>query len=194
QVAERVANFGSGLIKHTGLEPKDLLGIFMNSRPEWVIADLASSHYSLVTVAMPSSSPRLTDVINQLQLTDVRVIVVSEETLPIIFSASSSPNSLRHVILVGDNKTVITDEQRERANALKLNLCSFEEIEEIGKKERVEYNFAAIKDTATIVFSRGTTSEGPKGIELTHENILADIAGILTTVHDKQRTNHEDRY
>ncbi|CAG8482898.1 9872_t:CDS:10, partial [Acaulospora colombiana] len=117
-----------------------------------------SSHYSLITVAIPSVSPLLSDVINQIQLTEIQTIIVSAETLPIIFSASPNCASLKYVVLADGSGTIITDEQRDRANSLKLNLRSFEEIEEIGSENRMEYVLAEPEDTATIVFSSGTTS------------------------------------
>ncbi|CAG8802332.1 33122_t:CDS:2, partial [Racocetra persica] len=94
QISERITNFGSGLIKFTGLNPKshDKFGIFMKNCPEWVISDLAACHYSLITVALPSIHPRINDAINQINLTEISVIVASKDTLPIVFSVGVRGN------------------------------------------------------------------------------------------------------
>ncbi|CAB4464844.1 unnamed protein product [Rhizophagus irregularis] len=193
QVAERVVNFGTGLIKSTELTPKSssMFGIFMNSRPEWVIADLVASHYSLITVAIPSIPLRLNDIISQINLTQIGVIVVSNDTLPIIFSAAPSCASLKHVILT---ESSISSDQSEKAKALNLILTTFKEVEELGSQSKLEFVVAEPGETATIVFSSGTTSGEPIGIELTQENIVADVAGILSTIPNAQKIIPSDKH
>ncbi|CAG8437215.1 9367_t:CDS:10 [Funneliformis caledonium] len=193
KIAERVANFGSGLIKSTGLAPKSLnmFGIFMNSCPEWVIADLVSSYYSLITVSIPNIPPRLNDVINQINLTQIGVVVVSKDTLPMIFSAAQSCASLKHVIL---NEPSISPDQSEKAKAIGLTLTTFKDIEELGTRSKLDFVFAEPEDTATIVFTSGTTSGEPSGIELTQANLVADVAGLLSTLPNSQKVTPADRH
>ncbi|RHZ43817.1 hypothetical protein Glove_853g5 [Diversispora epigaea] len=192
QIAERVTNFGSGLIKFMELTPKtdNLFGIFMNNRPEWVIADLASSYYSLVTVAIPHIPLFLSDVINQIQFTKIRGCIVAEEALPIILSAASSCSGLKYLIIAG--KGEVSEEYHERINSLGLIVSTFEEIEEIGKRSRIEHVIAASEDTATIVFSSDPSSKQSYGIELTHGNIVADVAGFLASIPNQQIFTSED--
>ncbi|CAG8435960.1 4246_t:CDS:10 [Funneliformis mosseae] len=193
KIAERVANFGSGMIKSTGLAPKSLnmFGIFMNSCPEWVIADLVSSYYSLITVSIPNIPPRLNDVINQINLTQIGVVVVSKDTLPMIFSAAQSCASLKHVIL---NEPSISPDQSEKAKAIGLTLTTFKDIEELGTRSKLDFVFAEPEDTATIVFTSGTTSGEPSGIELTQANLVADVAGLLSTLPNSQKVTPADRH
>ncbi|CAI2172331.1 18908_t:CDS:10 [Funneliformis geosporum] len=193
KIAERVANFGTGLIKSTDLAPKSLnmFGIFMNSCPEWVIADLVASYYSLITVSIPNIPPRLNDVINQINLTQIGVVIVSKDTLPMIISAAQSCASLKYVIL---NEPSISLDQNEKAKAIGLTLKTFKEIEELGSQSKLDFVFAEPEDTATIVFSSGTTSGEPSGIELTQANLVADVAGLLSTLPNAQKVTPADRH
>ncbi|KAF0480573.1 long-chain-fatty-acid--CoA ligase 5 [Gigaspora margarita] len=193
QIFERITNFGSGLIKRTGLTSKsqDKFGIFMKNCPEWVIADLAACHYSLISVALPSIRPRVNDVINQINLTEISIIVVSKDTLQIAFSAAPSCKTLKYIIIT---ESSLTKDQNEKAENLGLTLTTFNDIEKLGSTSKLECVPAEPEDTATIVFTSGTTSGGPKGVELKHSNILANVAGILATIHITQKIKTSDRH
>ncbi|CAG8539301.1 49_t:CDS:10 [Dentiscutata erythropus] len=193
QIFERITNFGSGLIKFTGLTPKskEKFGIFMKNCPEWVIADLAACHYSLITVALPSILPRVNDVVNQINLTEISVIVASKDTLPIVLSAASSCKTLKYIIMTESN---LSKDQNEKAETLGLTLTTFKDMEKLGSTSKLECVVAAPEDTATIVFTSGSTSGGPKGVELKHSNILANVAGTLAVVHATQKIKTSDRH
>ncbi|RIB27447.1 hypothetical protein C2G38_2160520 [Gigaspora rosea] len=158
---------------------------------EWVIADLAACHYSLITVALPSIRPRVNDVINQINLTEISIIVVSKDTLQIAFSAAPSCRTLKHIIIT---ESSLSKDQNEKAEALGLTLTTFNDIEKLGSTSKLECVAAEPEDTATIVFTSGTTSGGPKGVELKHSNILANVAGILATIHVTQKIKTSDRH
>ncbi|CAG8620343.1 13261_t:CDS:10, partial [Cetraspora pellucida] len=220
QIFERITNFGSGLIKFTGLTPKsqEKFGIFMKNCPEWVIADLAACHYSLITVALPSIHPRVNDVINQINLTEISAIVASKDTLSVVFSAAPSCRALKYVIMT---ESSLSKDQNEKAETLGLTLTTFKDIEKLGSTSKLECVAAAPEDTATIVFTSGTTSGGPKGVELKHSvNFSSFIfialkranitftysicicllierrskSGILSAIHTTQKIKPSDRH
>ncbi|CAG8793731.1 20349_t:CDS:2 [Gigaspora margarita] len=186
QIFERIINFGSGLIKRTGLTSKsqDKFGIFMKNCPgincfsfdhlwylndktylycfkifvEWVIADLAACHYSLITVALPSIRPRVNDVINQINLTEISIIVVSKDTLQIAFSAAPSCKTLKYIIIT---ESSLTKDQNEKAENLGLTLTTFNDIEKLGSTSKLE---------------------------------CVPAAGILATIHITQKIKTSDRH
>ncbi|CAG8579868.1 16380_t:CDS:10 [Cetraspora pellucida] len=177
QVFERITNFGSGLIKFTGLTPKsqDKFGIFMKNCP----------------VALPSIHPRVNDVINQINLTEISAIVASKDTLSVVFSAAPSCRALKYVIMT---ESSLSKDQNEKAETLGLTLTTFKDIEKLGSTSKLECVAAAPEDTATIVFTSGTTSGGPKGVELKHSNLVANVAGILSAIHATQKIKPSDRH
>lgn len=62
--------------------------------------------------------------------------MVSNDTLPIIFSAAPSCASLKHVILT---ESSISSDQSEKAKALNLILTRFKEVEELGSQSKLEF-------------------------------------------------------
>ncbi|CAJ0630712.1 11418_t:CDS:10 [Entrophospora sp. SA101] len=163
----------------------NLFGIFMkNCAGKWIVADLAASRYSLITVALPCIPLRLNDIIKQIKLTEINVVIVSKDTLPIIFSAAPSCPTLKYVILAESEleKTTITQQQLETAKTLELNLVTFNFVEEEGSISKLDHMLPDPEDTATIVFTNGTTFGEPKGVELSHKNIVADVAHIFERI------------
>ncbi|CAG8439702.1 10904_t:CDS:10, partial [Ambispora gerdemannii] len=183
KVSERVTNFGSGLIKFTGLSPHkhEPVGIFMKNRPEWVIADLAAAHYSLISVPLPSIRPRLQDIISAINITELTTIIVSSETLPNVFSASPSTKTLKYIIVT---TPAVSPDMVQKAKSLGLELMTFEDIERLGGEDKIEHVLPEPEDVATIVFTSGSTSGEPRAIELTHSNIVAaSITAVAPTLH-----------
>nr|CAG8587300.1 15542_t:CDS:10 [Entrophospora candida] len=131
-----------------------------------------------------------------IKLTEINVVIVSKDTLPIIFSAAPSCPTLKYVILAesGSEKTTITQQQLETAKTLELNLVTFNFVEEEGSISKLDHVLPDPEDTATIVFTNGTTFGEPKGVELSHKNIVADVAGILASIPSQQKLTSDDRH
>lgn len=89
----------------------------------------------MITVALPSILPRVNDVINQINLTEISVIVASKDTLPIVFSAVTSCKTLKYVILT---ESSLSQDQNGKAEALGLTLTTFKNIEELGSTSKLE--------------------------------------------------------
>ncbi|CAJ0755465.1 8231_t:CDS:2 [Entrophospora sp. SA101] len=119
-----------------------------------------------------------------IKLTEINVVIVSKDTLPIIFSAAPSCPTLKYVILAESEleKTTITQQQLETAKTLELNLVTFNFVEEEGSISKLDHMLPDPEDTATIVFTNGTTFGEPKGVELSHKNIVADVAHIFERI------------
>ncbi|KAG9285628.1 hypothetical protein G9A89_009268 [Geosiphon pyriformis] len=185
EVAERIKFFGSGLLNFAGLstEKRDLVGIFLKNRP-------AAHHYNLVSVAFPSHRILLQDLISSINLTQVTTVVVSSDTLQIILSAAPSSLSLKYLILT--EKTVNSD-TFQKVEALGLQLKTFDDIEKLGQQNIINFVPPGPDDIASIFFTNGTTGE-PKGIELTHMNIVSGVAGILAITPTSQKLTPTDIY
>ena len=112
EVAERVQNFGSGLLE-CGLKPSTdaMVGVYAKNSPEWVMSELACAHYSLVLgafaiylclFAVPLYDTLGPDAIKYIiNQTKMSVVVVAEEKLHALLTAAPQCPSLRYVIKIG---------------------------------------------------------------------------------------------
>lgn len=62
-----------------------------------------------------------------------------------------------------------------------VKILDFKQLKELGKDNMVKTTPPKPQDTACIMFTSGTGST-PKGVELTHHNIIAAVAGGLSNV------------
>jgi long-chain acyl-CoA synthetase len=161
-------------LRELGLAKGERVAILSENRPEWAIADLATLTaggvdvpiYATLTPAqvlylLNDSEARLAFVSNPLQarkLDEVR---------------AQAPQ-LRHVIRMEDGPgfpegTLSLDEVRARGRAALA-----------GREDAVRQRAAEARpeDLVTLIYTSGTTGE-PKGVMLTHANLVSNIQGSL---------------
>ncbi|KAL1921878.1 uncharacterized protein VTP21DRAFT_10520 [Calcarisporiella thermophila] len=191
EVDSRVKNFGSGLLEITKLAPRteSILGIFIQNSPEYVIAELATSHYSLVTLPIPEkqSPESLSGIIN---LTSLQAILVNNATLPIALAAAPSSPSLKHIILA---EIYIPDDVAAEAKEKGITLTKFSAVEEVGLENKREPVPPGPDDLAVICFTNGTTQE-PKPVMLSHQNLVANVSACFAILPQTQKLTREDRH
>jgi long-chain acyl-CoA synthetase len=139
------------------------------NRPEWWIADLASLSLGAVSAAIyPTSAPR--DVGYILRDCGARVVLVSSaahlETVRRLRAEGATP-ALEHVVVFDP---VPTDDAVQTLAAVSARGA--------GAPDPLCTRLPAISPTglATLTYTSGTTGE-PKGVMLSHENILSNVRG-----------------
>ncbi len=169
QVSDMVKNLAAGLLQlgvsgnDMSDEGTDKIGIISNNRPEWVIADMAVQQTGAVLVPLyPTTNPHEVQFILNDAL--VKYIFVSgQEMYDKIKALQPNIPSLK-------------------------NIYSFDELpgvnhwSELTKNitgewlQKVDASKAAVKaaNVATIIYTSGTTGT-PKGVMLTHNNIMSNI-------------------
>ena len=83
----------------------------------------------------------------------------------------------RYVVLV-DGADAETKKQAKDAG---LELYGFEELEEIGAKNYIDPIPPKPEDLAILMYTSGTTSR-PKGVMISHANVIACIAGVVDVI------------
>ncbi|WP_067709058.1 AMP-dependent synthetase/ligase [Nocardia yamanashiensis] len=161
EYGERVKVIAAGLAG-LGVGHGDTVGIMLTNRPEFNLVDTAALHLGATPFSIyNTSSP---EQIKHLFTNAENKVVITE---PVFLDAVRGAGvELEHIVLVeGSADGTITLAEVEAAPA-----------------EGFDFDAAwrAVKpeDVATLIYTSGTT--GPsKGVELTHENVVAQIVGLV---------------
>jgi long-chain acyl-CoA synthetase len=177
QVQDQANLVSLGLVS-LGLKRGDKVAIISMNRPEWMLADFGISQIGATSVPMYPS--------------------ITVEDYKYIFTDAGV-----RAVFVADQK--LFDKVKEATEGLDIpaeNVFTFDKIEgarhfgellEIGKKGKLadlEPLKAAVEpdDLLTLIYTSGTTGK-PKGVMLTHDNILSNCRGsqrfVPVTKNDK---------
>jgi len=159
-----------------GLKKGDCIALISENRPEWVYADFAMQLLGIINVPLyPSlTSDSIEYILND---SESKAIVVSTGfQLNKVQKVMKNCRHLKHIIILNDHDDVSATE----------NLFTFKQIQEKGKSiqqsnpDLLQKSAAEIKedDVCTIIYTSGTTGE-PKGVILTHQNIISNVNAAL---------------
>ena len=192
---ELLTNFSKGLnalnlcpiieIEKEG--PYRLLGIYSRNKKEWLLSYLGAikDSITIVTIYETLGNLAIEYIISQTQLITV---VIEVKALKTIYNLASQNkiNKLKNLIVIEK------EEDEETCLALKklgLNIYTWEEIVEKGKNAgNMILNKAKPDDICIINYTSGTTGY-PKGVKLTHKNIVVgtdvgELIGLNATNKD----------
>ena len=153
QLRDRVDALAGGL-HELGVRRGDTVALMFSNRPEFHIADLAA---------------------------------MTLGATPFSIYPTYTPDQIQYVVSDAGAKVAIVEEQfrevfekaREGLPDLEHLIVSLEEVESRGQGFDPEPHVRAIEaeDVLTLIYTSGTTGP-PKGVELSHENLLAAIGSI----------------
>ena len=161
EYAERVRRIAAGLAG-LGLKRGDTVALLTLNRPEFFICDTAALHVGAT---------------------------------PFSVYATSSPEQIAYLFENAGNDIVITERafQQQIEKALELagsgptQVIFIDELDELEASPDPEFDFDASwraigpNDLLTLIYTSGTTGP-PKGVELTHENLLAQWRGLVAVL------------
>jgi long-chain acyl-CoA synthetase len=180
EFVERVRATGLGLAD-MGLEPGDRVAIMSETRQEWIVADMGIVTARLVTVPIyPTLSGQQARFI--LQDSGARGLFVSD------VKQAEKILAVRHLLPALEFIVVFTDEMPPAAVRGSHTVLRLEGLMARGRAmasdvavvARYEAGIEAVRtdDLLTIIYTSGTTGE-PKGVMLTHGNLLSNIAAVI---------------
>jgi long-chain acyl-CoA synthetase len=165
EAADSVSRLARGLAA-VGIEPGDRVVLVSENRPEWVIADLAIMAAGAVTVPA-----YITNTIEDHR----HILGNSAARAAIVSTASLAARLLPAAGLVPSVRTVIAMEDVGETPA-NLDLRRWEEVLAVPGENGDRVARLTPDDTACLIYTSGTGGV-PKGVMLSHRNIIANCRG-----------------
>jgi long-chain acyl-CoA synthetase len=160
QYAQRVKALAAGLAG-LGVRRGDTVALMLTNQPAFHLFDAAALHLGAIPFSMYNTLPA-EDVAFLLSDAAARVVVTEQGFVERLAATSSA--SVEHLVVVDASARGALSPQDVAARATE------------------EFDFDAAwravrpDDVATLIYTSGTTGP-PKGVELSHRNVLASIAG-----------------
>ncbi|MDR3023296.1 long-chain fatty acid--CoA ligase [Chryseobacterium sp.] len=170
-----------GLLK-LGIKPGDKIALITtNSRTEWAIMDFGLSQIGVVSVPVyPSISPEDYEFI--FNNAEIQYCFVSDkELLTKVMKVKHNIPTLQGIFTF-DNIS---------------GAANWREILDLGKDESTQIevddlsNAINTEDLATIIYTSGTTGR-PKGVMLTHNNIVSNVLGAIPRIPKKRGFDYKE--
>jgi long-chain acyl-CoA synthetase len=157
----------------SGLAPGDRVALFSENRPEWHIADFALLLSRLVVVP----------VYNTLSPSQIAYILRHSGCRAAIIAGAAQWDILRPLLPELEIETIVGMQETAGVHAsLPRIVAEAPAFDEPAlSRIRAESLTAEPNDLATIVYTSGTTGT-PKGVMLSHGNIVSDLRGSLARV------------
>ncbi|TKS83086.1 Long-chain-fatty-acid--CoA ligase 6 [Collichthys lucidus] len=190
EVTARAEHLGSGLL-HQGCQPNpnQFIGVFAQNRPEWIISELACYTYSMVVVPLYDTlgPDAIRFIINTADISTVICDKVDKAQVLLDNVERKETPGLRRIILMDASDSALV----EHGKVCGVHVQAMHEVEALGR-EHYRNPIPPVPDDLSIVcFTSGTTGN-PKGVMLTHGNVVADFSGFLKVTDKVISPNQDD--
>ncbi|KAJ3440272.1 long-chain-fatty-acid--coa ligase [Anaeramoeba flamelloides] len=165
--------FACGLVS-LGMKKGDPLALYAPNCTEWCIGESGCHCQSFVSVTLFDTlgyeSSEL--IINECK---IKFLLCDKTKLERIAELKPNCKTLEYIICI---EPEINQKHVHKLQELGLEVLSLDQIIDLGKENDLEDNPPEPEDIATIMYTSGTTGT-PKGVILTHQNLIASITGCL---------------
>lgn len=158
-----------------GIKRGDKIALISESRPEWVATDFAAILLGAITVPMfPTLTAKQVEYV--IGHSGAKIAVVSND-LQLGKVVKSIPECPLLELIIVMNKTYASKDNIE------IPIITFEEL--LSTESLIDIDAEAAKaksdDIVTVIYTSGTTGI-PKGVMLTHNNLVSNVEGALAAL------------
>nr|AOE43313.1 fcsA [Rostrostelium ellipticum] len=165
----RANHIGSGLVK-LGINKGDRVGIFSINRPEWVLSDMGMMNHGFVSVALYATlGPNAIEYI------------INHAEIKLVLCEGKNIDKMLQMQTTDCMTTIVSFDKPSEATLKKLadskiKFMTLAELEQLGRENPAPHTPSTATDVSTILYTSGSTGN-PKGVILTHSNMVAEVAG-----------------
>lgn len=189
ETIDQVKQFGSGLVS-LGLTPgsHSKIGIYSVNTDKYVIAEYAAYNHSMVVVPLYDTLGRnaVTYIVNEANIECI--LVECEKKMESLINGFTEMSGLKYIILLNEND--IPQNCKNKAVELGLKVYTFHQVMQLGKANPKPIQKPNPNDLAVVCYTSGTTGN-PKGVMLTHGNIIATVSAVLFTLSTYTPTRND---
>lgn len=149
-----------GALGHLGIKKGDRVGIIASNRVEWAVSSYATMGLGAQFVPMYETQS-LEDIAYIVNDCSMKLLFISNrELLKKVLPAVQSINTLHKVVLIEGHQSGVDN---------------YQDLLNLGTKYLCKPNYPTKEDLMGIIYTSGTTGI-PKGVLLSHGNILSNVA------------------